>query len=767
MGTGHNAHSELSNRRNLYVGRVGALALALGVGGVIAALPAVATADTGSGNSGKATSSAASPGKASPKARGAAAGSAKPGKRAQGASAVASAAAATPQSLTAAHRLPSHWLGGSGGPLAPIAAPLELAALALRRELSNVTTAVVPAPSVTTGEPANSAAALPASAGDLATWNSQIAPALTTFIKKGINFDGLTIENKAVVNALLPTVVELLGDAYSQSGVNTALTALANNPTFLGVVVNQVQTGLVANGLTPGAAHVAGQAAGYLVQTFLTNTAAQNAIGTVVHALTVVPDGLTVAAFVAQLNSPTYTLQQLVGQIVLTSTPDVVATLPVLLADQGLRTAVFGAIKGAAHVLVGLSGWQEDPSSAFVRFIGDQVELAVTEGTNSTPVTAVVALAGRAAVEHILSSAVIIDGGLGTVETAVSTFLDYSGVNAALVTAANSVAQAIVDGADDPQAAYDAAMQTLRANASVRLAIGQALKSGVKSLTGNAAALNDVSATVKTFITDVATDPVIKAAVLQRFGDKYGAEIVGVLNNTAAIDKLANAIATVVPKFLGARGVSDALAEAVNQIALAPFDGEGTNDIVQTALAALQENPAIKAALKSTVSAAVRGFLGVQSLEQAAARIAGYAVQDFFDSSPINNPTLERLASNALKSVVHSLLGDGSVRNLIGSLAGDLASGRPAEDVVRALVNNVLGSPGFQFAVGQAIGQAVGSVFGGGPIGGLVAQLVGIPTGLFIAVNAVPVLLFIKSGLADALIAQLAGFVLAQAPTEA
>src|SRR3954468_24042941 len=98
--------SEHSHRRNLYVGRVGALALALGVGGVIAALPAVADADNGAGNSGKATSSSASPGKPGPKARSAAAGSAKPGKRAHPASTVASAAATAPQSLAAAHRAP-------------------------------------------------------------------------------------------------------------------------------------------------------------------------------------------------------------------------------------------------------------------------------------------------------------------------------------------------------------------------------------------------------------------------------------------------------------------------------------------------------------------------------------------------------------------------------------------------------------------------------------------------------------------------------------
>ena len=70
-------------------------------------------------------------------------------------------------------------------------------------------------------------------------------------------------------------------------------------------------------------------------------------------------------------------------------------------------------------------------------------------------------------------------------------------------------------------------------------------------------------------------------------------------------------------------------------------------------------------------------------------------------------------------------------------------------------MNNVLGSPGLQLAVGQAVGAAVGSVFGGGPIGYLVGQFVGIQTGLFIAVNALPLLLVVRSGLLDALFAQL------------
>ncbi|TDO08166.1 hypothetical protein EV580_5738 [Mycobacterium sp. BK086] len=730
-----------------HIGRVGALALALGVGAVITALPAVASADTG--NSGKSSSSADSSSKAGPKARGTSAA----GKKARAAATV-DAPVITVSTGHSLRTTPRVKLDKAGGGSDPVATPLELAALALRRELSGASAAVVPASVVTTGEPA---AAVPAAGTTMADWTTNVAPVLTNFIKTQIGYVGLSTEKQAFVDAVLPSVVELMGNAYTKTSLGGALTNLANNQTLLNFVTDQVQTMAVANGLTPGAAHVAGQAMGYLAQTLLGNTAVQNAVTTLAHTLTVVPNG-DLAALLANLNSPTYTVKDLIQQDVLQSAPAFITGIPVLLADQALRTAVFSALKGSAHVLVGLSGWQEDPSSAFVTFIGDQVELAVGGGTTTDPVTAVVALAGRAAVEHILSSAVIIDGAVGTVETGVSTFLDYAGVNTALVGAANTVAQVVATGTEaEVQAAYDAAMQTLSANPAVQAAFGQALKGGVKAAVGNAGMLADISATVKTFLTDVATDPVIKAAVLLQFGPKYGGEIAGVLDNTAAIDKLAGAISGVLPKFLGARGVSDALGEAVNQAVLAMFAGGTSDQAVSEALKALQADPAFKAALKSTVAAAVRGVLGVQALEQAAARITSYAIQDFFDSSGINNPTLERLAANALKSVVYSLLGDGSVRTLVGSLAGDLAIGKAPGTVVKSFLGAVLSSPGAQLAFGQAFGQAVGSLFGGGPVGFLVGQFFGIPTGLFIAVNALPALLLVRSGLLDGLFAQLNG----------
>ncbi|EHB56110.1 hypothetical protein MycrhDRAFT_3304 [Mycolicibacterium rhodesiae JS60] len=727
-----------------HIGRVGALALALGVGGVIAALPAVAAADTG--NSGKTTSSADSSAKAGPKARSTGAGSA---KKAQSASVIT---VSTGHSLRAANRVKLDSVGGGGNPGAPLATPLELAGLALRRELSSANATVLPAAVVTTGEPA---AAVPAAGTTMTDWTANVAPALTNFIKTGIGFAGLSAEKQAFVNAVLPTVVELMGNAYTKTSLGGALTSLANNQALLDLVTDEVQTLAIANGFTPGAAHVAGQAMGYLAQTLLGNTAVQNAVSTLAHTLTVVPNG-DIDALLANLSSPTYTLNDLIEQDVQQSAPAFVTGLPVLLADQALRAAVFSALKGSAHVLVGLSGWQEDPSSAFVTFIGDQVELAVGQGTVSDPVTAVVALAGRAAVEHILSSAVIIDGAIGTVETTVSTFLDYAGVGTALTNAANSVAQAMATGTEaEVQAALDAATLALQTNPDIPLALGQALKGAVKSVIGNTGLVNEITTTVETFVNDVATDPTIRAALIAQLGEKYGDEIVDVLNNPAAMDKLIGSITTAVPKFLAAKGVADALSEAANQLVIAVFNSDDPNAAVASILLALQENPAIKAALDSTVSAAVRGFLSVNALEDAATRIVGYAVQDFFDSAGIDNPTLERVASNAVKAAVSSLLGDGSVRNLIGSLAGDLAAGKPAGTVVKSLVNSVLGSPGLQLAVGQAVGAAVASAFVGGPVGYVLGQFFGIQTGLFIAVNALPLLLVVRSGLLDSLFAQL------------
>jgi hypothetical protein len=464
--------------------------------------------------------------------------------------------------------------------------------------------------------------------------------------------------------------------------------------------------------------------------------------------------------------SPDYTLADLIRADARQSAPALVAGVPVLLANQGLRAAVFSTIKGAVHVLVGLSGWQEAPSSALVHFIGDQVELALWQGQDATPETIEIALAGRAAVEHILSSATVIDGAVDAVETAVSTFLDHPGVGAALATAANSVAQALADGAWEPQAVFEAAIEVLRANLNVGAAVGQALKDGVHSFVTDAGNLNEISSNIKTFVIGVATNPVVKAAIILRMGVNYGGAILGVLNDAGAMEKLADSIATVLPNFLQARGVADALGEALNQIAIAVANNGWSSDAIHGIVAGLQANPAIKAAQSATVSGAVRGILSVQALGRAVTKIAGFAVHGVFARSPLKNSIIDQLAVNAVKSLVYSLMGDGSVRALISGLAGDFATGRSTAAVMRSFIDSALSSPTAQMAVGMAVGHAVGSMFGA-PFGSLVAPFVGIPTGLFIAVNAVPALLILRSGVVDAVLGALSNALPKPAPKTA
>ena len=756
-------------RSSQCIGRVGGLALALGVGSVIAALPAVAAADGGSGGSGTTSSSANSSAKAGPKARSTVAGSPShgSGRSAKVGDARSTGSAkklqlsreeavtlpvASSHALAVAHRIPANVLGGSKDPLGPAVAPLAFSALALRRDLSHNAAGVVPAAVVTTGEPAAPAAA-PSATADPTFWNTQVAPTLTNFIKNGIGYAGQSQQAQAFIDAVLPTFVDVIGAAYLKNPINTQLTNLSNNQTFLAGIVNQVETGLVASGLTAPAAHVAGQAVGYLTQNLLKNTGVQNAVGTLLNTLTVVPDN-DLDAFLANLNSPDYSLQDLLQQDLTQSAPAFIAGIPALIGDSGLRKGLFDSIKGAVHVLAGLSGWQESKSDAFVKFVGSQVENAILQSADGNPFAVVVAREGRVAVEHLLSTAAVVDAPLGTVESVVSTFLDATGVSAALAVAANSVAAELAAGTDDLQPAIDAAAEALFAKPAVQAALGQALKAGVTSLADNAALLKELSATATTLLTNVATDQEIKNAVLDQWPAPYGTEIVALLNNTSAVTKMVNAVTTVLPKFFGAKGVPDALGEAVNQIVLARFTSADPAAAVQTIVNGLRTNKAIAAALRSTISSVVRGVLGVQSLERTVARLVGFAIDDILAQSPLNNPTFARVVANALKSVVYTLLADESVRGLIGGIIGDVVTtdGEP-QDLLRGLVVRVLSSPGAQLAVGMAVGQAVGSLFG--PLSFLVAPVAGIPTGLFIAVNALPVLVLVRLGIVDAIIAQI------------
>ncbi|WP_167106462.1 hypothetical protein [Mycobacterium sp. DL592] len=208
MGMGHKGH---------YVGRVGALAVALGVGGAIAGMP-VAAADTGAGDSGKTPGSSVahsarkaaadhSPGSAASSNGGKGRATDKPASAASVESGAATSArrihlgatdgnttdtntvavgevspvetnptadaptatpaapvltAAAPRgSLSATDQGPLDWLAGGNDPLSQLVAPFAWAAAAVsRRETANSTAVAPAAASVTTSQPVASAVAV-------------------------------------------------------------------------------------------------------------------------------------------------------------------------------------------------------------------------------------------------------------------------------------------------------------------------------------------------------------------------------------------------------------------------------------------------------------------------------------------------------------------------------------------------------------------------------------------------------------------------------
>jgi hypothetical protein len=187
-----------------FVGRVGALAVALGVGSAIAAIPtAFADAPGISDSSGSAGASASEPARVSAAPN---RGAARSGARA------ASARAAASATIKTVSATPLSSLGSRNTDDAPAAAPLAWTVAAVsRRELGTKTRTATPAATLSTGEPATFTprAAQVSAPSAAATW--QPGSVLRVFVGNG------TAEN--------PNAGILLGNGYTYTGYAGACTS--------------------------------------------------------------------------------------------------------------------------------------------------------------------------------------------------------------------------------------------------------------------------------------------------------------------------------------------------------------------------------------------------------------------------------------------------------------------------------------------------------------------------------------------------------------
>jgi hypothetical protein len=237
--------------------RVGALAVALGIGGVIAALPAVADADTGAGDSGKTTALA---GKHAPR------NSTKPGPRASKPPTPNPAAAAKPSgALSAASRVPLDRLGTGDDPLAPVTEPLSWAVLAVTRREGTAgsarlagtirgTTALITSTSDPTDTP------LAASA----TASTGLDSAIRGFI------DHYLPGWKPIADELAPIVADGIQDLLSNGAVGAEVNRLVTNDAIRQFVSTKIATALGAYlGVPPSVGTVVGDAATNFVRNVL------------------------------------------------------------------------------------------------------------------------------------------------------------------------------------------------------------------------------------------------------------------------------------------------------------------------------------------------------------------------------------------------------------------------------------------------------------------------------------------------------------------
>ncbi|QEN12585.1 hypothetical protein ACRDU6_07755 [Mycolicibacterium sp. ELW1] len=713
-----------------YIGRVGALAVALGVGGVIAALPAVASADTGAGDSGKATASA---GKHAPRTP------AKPDGRTPKAP-LPAAATKPARAISASSRVPLARLGVGHDPLAPVTEAISWAVLAVtRREQSGPTGISVPASSVTTAEPADgiahsartlnhvspsqktgSAASVPSvqlaevpaaaeveTSADMTFWNDVVAPALTDFVELGIKFSDLTAAKQAVVNLFLPVAIELMGEALYGDPVNGALSGLAGNPDFATFVSNQVETSLAGMGASQGAAQVAGAAAAYWCTSVLNDTFFQNAFGTFIQTLTVIPNGGGALDLLGDLVTTDFTVNDLVSADLLESAPTVVGSLAAFLTDEGVQRALATATFGAVNILLGAQG---DPASTdFVTFIGDSIGNSLASALGGGPAAIQIGAAiSQATVTFLTTPAVqakIADvaGSLfgytvdGEIARCTGLFCQ-SGVAGEIGSVVGTLFAAV--GLGDNQAdAIEGAVQSLQGSTAVQDGIAGTVASAVFSLWADSAVQQGfgtfVTDAVSAFTADSATRLLVGQRVEQSVTSALGggpvAVGVGAAVSTAVQNLLANpagvnGLLAVAGAALSYVGIPIGVSTVIEQVLPAIIAGTDPVTALANAWPSLRTSSAIEDSLPLAVKLGLQTLFSYQGLLPA----LGAFITDVVSGSAASEPVQAWVGQQVQQGLTAALSGSAAAAG-IGSAVGAAVQNLVANVT---FVNGVLGAAG-------------------------------------------------------------------------
>ena len=681
-----------------YIGRVGALAVSLGVGGFLLALPAVAGAEAGAGDSGKTTSSA---GKHGPRT------AAKPSSRAKAPSATVTKPAA---SLSMASRRLVDRLGGGTDPLTPVTESLSFAVLAVTRRDGRARSArsvnVVGTASATAASVPSAGAAAATPSG--ATAGTTLSTAVRSFIDT--RFPGWS----PIGDQLAPIVADGIQDLLSNGKVSAEVQRLVANDAILQFVSAKIATALNSYlGVPAPVGTVVGNAAAGFIRTTLGNVGVQSALDALATAVR--PTATQNAAIEAALaTGDVASLKDYLKSVVATSSDEIATFLAAPAVQGALASAVSGAV-------VDLTNGPTVPT-----WLGGIVAGWVTDGLGGDAAAQGLGSAVGDAVQGLLSNTKAMQA-LGSVAgAAVTTLLSSPGVPAALAGYLTDFGSTVLAGINWVDA-LDIAWQGLEGNSQFVMALGPAARDVVYALATNADVVAALSAAVTGLVTDVAGNAAVRAYLGALVGPTYGPTLVNTLADPASAAQLAATAGAVLTSFLGQPGVAGALAGVSHQLVHDLLAGASFTDAIAVAFAALQADPAVVAAFNATVPGALEGALKAPAVQQVISSVAQGVVANLLQRTPFDNAATGQVT----KAAVDALVSNPAAQTLIGGLAGDLLSGTPADELVSTVVAQVVKSQALQIALGQAVGQGIGALIGDNPVGFVVGQLAGVAAALF------------------------------------
>lgn len=794
MGGGQTGQGLDDRDKRHRLGRVVALAAFLGVGAVITGLPAVATADSGAaGERAVATDTTdAGPAAGPRQSRGARGGfggairsSTMSDRRVNAERASASipvpgvsdikmsTARASINSAAVRQYSPSVVAGvginsatgpsGTGNPVAPVVAPLRWATPAVsRREFSaaartaaavSVGTTATPAAATVDDSPladllgqpgANSAILTAAKQFALTVINGRNGAVALQSGLQGLDADPLFQNfswnavltdpglSRALGGAVRSVVTGLAADTEVQAAIGGRVngyinSALGNTPIAIGIAatVARAVVGLLAD---PAAGGSLAAIAGSAVTSFLNQPGVSTAA---------VDAADEISALVAgdNPNAGLYAVwRSLVADQAVSAAVGVTLTdaADAILTNANLLQSVGAAV---SDVVAGVAG-----NSALRTRVGEQVARFVREALADSLAAAEIAGAVSDAVVSLMADPSLSGALAGAAGSILADFLSKPGVVTAVANVAGQFAVTLFTGAE-PSVALEAAWQGLQADSAITAASPIAVGDAVTSALNGPGLVSALGATATAVVTVLTADPAATALVSDLVGSTaYGNPIIGMLADPSSSVRLAEVAGLAVTGFLGVPGVVGALADTAQQITSALLAGVAVSDALQSALDAVQADPAITTAVDATLSGALRSILSETAVQDAVGQVAAEVVVTLISGSG-DTSNLSPAAGQATEAAVDSLLANTAVQNLISDLAVDIAGGTQGSDSANTVIQAVVDAPVLQVAVGVAVGEAVGSLFGDNPVGFLVSQVVG--------AAAATLLIGVASGLAS------------------